>query len=71
MRSGRLWWTMVSIALGVSAINIVIAYALARAVSRDPIVSVSPPILVALAAVGIGCLVAAGSAWRSHLRRRR
>ncbi len=62
---------MVSIALGVSAINIVIAYGIARAVGRDPIVSVSSPILVALVIAGIGCLLAAGSAWRSRLRRRR
>ena len=69
MRRGLPLWPLVSTALGVGALNTLMAYALARAVSREPIVAFEPLALAALAVVGIGCLAAAVSGWRSYVRR--
>ena len=70
MRSRLPLWPMLSTVVGVGALNALIAYGIARMVSRDPILAIEPLALVALGLVGIGCLAAAASGWRSYVRRK-
>ena len=69
MRSRLPLWPMLSTVLGVAAMNALIGYGLALALGRGPILAVEPLVLIALAVVGVGLLIAAVGGWRAYLRR--
>lgn len=58
-------------ALAVGAANVLIAWALVGLVWRQPVVTLGPIVLTALALIAVGSAVAATVGWRSYLRRGR